>query len=694
VAEQAFNWRGTVRRRLLVVSGVFAVWTIGVEVRLVFLQVIDHERLVSLARKQQEDTRTLPAKRGDIVDRHGRLLAYSVDADTIYAVPYEVNDAAKTAAAVCAALDECSTKERASLAERLTDDRPFTYVRRRVSPLEARKVAALNLSGIGFMQESRRFYPNRELAAHLLGYVGLDNVGLSGLEAAYDKLIRGKEGRLIAHTDARRQAYGARLERAPTSGGSLELTIDEQLQHIVERELRAGVEEKRADGGSAVVMDPHTGEILALANWPTFNPNAFNAANDVARRNRAVQDIYEPGSTFKVVTVAAALEERIFSADTLIETGPGVFRLGNRVIDEFEGHNYGTLSLTDVIVKSSNVGAVKIGLKIGAERFGVYAQRFGFGRPTSSDFPGESPGILWPASKLNDSGVASMAMGYQVGVTPLQMAAAMSAVANGGTWIEPRVVRAVTRDGVRTRVDPLRKRRVISTESALQMLPILERVVTNGTARTAFAKMTGYTVAGKTGTADKLVNGHYVGHMQNVSFLGFLPSRNPVLTITVMIDTPRVGSDTGGAVAAPIFRRIAEASMRLLGIPPNINPAPPILVARHHDPAPADPSGHSRPTSAPDALPSPHVGLPSIVALAPATTSTEQTPLVPDLRGMSARDAIRTLARLGLTARIQGKGVVVEQTPPPGSALERGLMCTLVLDRSLRRLNGAVGEQR
>jgi cell division protein FtsI (penicillin-binding protein 3) len=674
VAQQDFNWRGTIGRRVVVAGWAFALWTAVVEARLVYLQVINHDRLVTLADDQQNDTRTLPAKRGEIVDRGGHLLAFSVDADTVYAVPRQIDEPKRAAAALCAVLDGCD----GGLADRLAARRSFTYVKRRVTPDEARRVLELNMSGVGFMKESRRFYPNRELAAHLLGYVGVDNVGLAGLEAAYDKLIRGKEGKLIVHTDARRQAFGGRLERAPTAGGSLELTIDEQLQHIVERELRAGVQAKAADGGSAVVMDPHTGEILALASYPTFNPNEFNGARDPAKRNRAVQDIYEPGSTFKVVTVAAALEEHVLPVDAIIETGPGIFRIGHRVIDEFEGHNYGTLSLTDVIVKSSNVGAVKIGLKIGAERFGLYAQRFGFGRPTSPDFPGESPGILWPAAKLNDSGVASMAMGYQVSVTPLQMVAAMSAVANGGTWIEPRVVRAVIRDGVRTKVEPQRKRRVISPETTELMLPILERVVTHGTAKAA--QLPGYSVAGKTGTADKIVNGRYVGHMQNVSFLGFVPSRNPVLTIIVMVDTPRVGSDTGGAVAAPIFKRIAESAMRLLAVPSTIVPTAPVVVARH-DPR-AEEGEPSRPRP---------VVLPSIDDMPPHGES--QSGLVPDLRGMGARDAIRTLARLGLATRIHGTGVVVTQTPAPGTPLERGLTCTLVLDRDLSRLNGAGGEQ-
>lgn len=674
MAERGFNWRATVRKRLLVAAAVFVVWTLGIEARLVFLQVVSHQELLSRAERQHMRTTTLPAKRGDIVDRHGRLLAYSVDADTIYAVPYEIQDAAQAASALCGALDGCAAKERSALVERLSGDRPFTYVKRRVTPLEARRIAALKLKGVGFMKESRRFYPNVELAAHVLGYVGIDNVGLGGLEAAYDKAVRGKEGKLIAHTDARQQTFNGRLERAPTAGGSLELTIDEQLQYIVERELRAGVKAVNADGGSAVVMDPHTGEILALANWPTFNPNAYNAATETARRNRAVQDIYEPGSTFKVVTVAAALEEDVLPLSTVIDTSPGIIRFGNRVIDEYGRKNYGALSFTDVIVKSSNVGAIKIGLQVGAERFGVYAARFGFGRPTSPDFPGESPGILWSPGKLNDSGLASMSMGYQVGVTPLQMTAAMSAVANGGTWIEPRIVRAVTRDGIRTRIEPQVRRRVISQDTALELVSILEAVVERGTATKA--KLAQYTVAGKTGTADKLINGRYSATAQNVSFLGFVPSRAPVFTIIVMIDTPRVGPAAGGAVAAPIFHRIADAALRYTGVSPTINPAAPVVVARRE-------TSHVTPTAT-------HSTLPAVVTLAGGGG---QGALVPDLRGMGARDALRALTRLGLTAQVEGDGVVVEQMPAPGSRLERGMTATLVLERDTTRSTGATGAQ-
>jgi cell division protein FtsI (penicillin-binding protein 3) len=674
VAEQPFDWRPTLNRRVTVAVIVFASWTAAIEARLIFLQVASHDELAARAELQQMRTVDAPAKRGEIFDRRGRLLAYSVDADTIYAVPTEVDDPKKTSAALCGALEDCDAKERLAIAERLSRQRAFVYVKRRVSPAEARSVAALDLDGIGFMKESRRFYPNKELGAHLLGYVGLDNVGLHGIEAAYDKVIRGKPGKVLVQRDARRRAF-SRVERSPTSGASIELTIDEQLQHIAERELRIGVDGTQADGGTAIILDPHSGEILAMANWPTFNPNAYNASDETARRNRAVQDIYEPGSTFKIVTMSAAIEEHVMPFDAIIDTSPGVIRFGARVIDEYSHHNYGALSFSDVIVKSSNVGAIKIGLKVGAERLGMYINRFGFGRPTSSDFPAENPGIVWNPAKLNDSAVASVSMGYQVGVTPLQVVAAINTVANRGTWLEPRIVRAIISDGVRTRVTPQTVRKVISPETVSKILPIMEAVVQSDIGTANAAQIPGFTVAGKTGTADKLVNGRYSQSQQNVSFVGFVPSRDPAFTIIVMLDSPRNGRAAGGRHAAPIFQRIAEAALRHTGVAPTINAPPPVVVARR--------TAHSI-TQTAAAMP------PAIVSLVPGPS---QSALFPDLRGLSARDALRTLAKLGVTARLEGAGIVVEQTPAPGAPLERGTSCTLQLDRDAARIAAMPGAQ-
>ena len=657
--------------RLMAAAGALVLWAVAIEVRLVVLQVWQHDQLVARAERQQMSTVVAPAKRGEIFDRHGRLLAYSVDADTIYAVPTEITDAAKTAAALCGALDDCTAKSRDELRERLSQKREFVYVRRRASPLQARRVAALELEGIAFRKESKRYYPNRELAAHVLGYVGVDNVGLGGLEATYDKTVRGREGKLLVQTDARRHVF-SRLERSPTAGASIELTIDEHLQHIAEREVRNGVEAARADGGTAVILDPHTGEILAMASWPTFNPNDYGDAPEHARRNRAVQDLYEPGSTFKLVTASAAIEERVVTPNEVIDTSAGNIRFGSRVINDM--HRYDPMSFADVIIKSSNVGAIKVGLKLGAERMGLYIRRFGFGRPTSPDFPGESPGIVWESSKLNDSALASVSMGYQVGVTPLQMAAAASVIANGGTLFEPHVVRAIVKGGMRTIVEPKVVRRAILPETAATLTDIMEKVVMDGTAKSA--RLVSYNVAGKTGTADKLVNGRYSPYQQNVSFVGFVPSRRPALTVIVMVDSPRVGGDTGGAIAAPIFKRIADASLRHLGVTPTINPAPPVIVARNRG-TPVTPAAA--------------VGAPNVVAMPASMTDTG----LPDLRGMSAREALRELARLGLTARMQGAGVVIDQDPAAGSPLEPGATCTLVLNRRVpTRPPGAVGDQR
>ena len=656
----AHPWRRTLKRRIAVAAVAFVAWSIGIEARLIYFQVIRHEDLSSKAQRQQFSTTETPAKRGEILDRDGGLLAYSVDADSIFAVPSEIENPASAAAALCGALPNCSRSE---LAATLAKDSQFAYVRRKATPDEARRVAALNLRGVGFRKEDRRFYPHKELAAHLLGYVGTDNIGLGGIEATYDRLIRGEPGKLLVQIDAHRRIF-SRDSRPPTTGSSLELTIDRYVQHVAERELRAGVLSSGAAGGSVVVMDPTTGELLAVANYPTFNPNVFGRfdANDL--RNRAIQDVYEPGSTFKIVTAGAALEERVIAPDDPIDVRGGRISFGARVIRD--DHEYGVLPFGEVIVKSSNVGAIKVGLKLGAQRMGEYVRRFGFGRPISPDFRGESSGIVWDPAKLNDSALASVSMGYQVAVTPMQMAAAVSSVANGGELVEPRAVRAVITGGKRIPVPRKVLGRSISQASAAQLTVIMEEVVENGTGERA--KIAGYTVAGKTGTAQKVVNGAYSHTDYNVSFVGFVPSREPAFTIVVVVDTPRKVSAYGGVVAAPVFQKIADAVLRHRGIPPSINAAPPVLIARRDVPPER---AASRPLAAP-----------AIVTV--AETSAGAPPVFPDLVGLSARDAVRALTRLGVTARLHGDGQVVDQRPAAGSSLGSASAATLWLDRMPR----------
>ena len=662
--KPADAWRSTLKSRIVVAAIGLFIWSAAIEGRLVYLQVYRHADLAARAERQQLRTIASSGKRGEILDRDGHVLAYSVDADSIYAVPTEIADPAKAAASLCGALGDCTLADRQALADRIRRGRAFVYVRRQVTPDQARRVAALQVEGVGFMKENRRFYPNKELAAHLLGYVGLDNTGLAGVEATYDNLIKGHGGTVLIQTDAKRQAF-SRVERPSTTGADLELTIDQYLQHIAERELQAGVEYAGAEGGSAIVMDPLTGEILALASYPAFNPNAYRSFHDEARRNRAIQDLYEPGSTFKIVTASAALEQKLVKPSDFIDTNPGVIRFGSRVIDEDKHHNYGLLTFTDVIVKSSNVGAIKIGLRVGAERLGLYARRFGFGHPTSPDFPSESPGILWDPARQTESALASMSMGYQVGVTALQMATAVSSVANGGEVVQPRVVRAVIRDGVRKPVPRKVLARAVDSGTAAEVKSIMEAVVERGTGRSA--QIEGYTIAGKTGTAQKIENGRYSNTDYNVSFVGFIPSRKPVFTIVVVVDSPHKVPPYGATVAAPIFKRIAAAALRQYGVPPSLNPAPPVLAVRHDAQ-----DVHEQPTSTSGITP-------NIVTVEGGDQPSGA--VFPDLRGLSARDALRILARLGMTARLNGAGLVMKQVPEPGSPIDRETASTLWLER-------------
>jgi cell division protein FtsI (penicillin-binding protein 3) len=651
------DWRATIRARLTVTAIAFAAWTVCIEGRLLYLQVYRHSAMMARAESQQLQTVAAPAKRGDIVDRNGRLLAYSVEAESLWADPSKVQDVGKTAALICRALDECTAADRRDLLQDLRRKGRFAYLARQLSPAAAERIKALELPGLGFLKESRRFYPNKEMLAHVLGYVGTENQGLGGLESRYDSQVRGLPGKVIVETDAHQRPVSSRVEREATSGASLELTIDQYLQNIAERELRNGVIENRAAGGSAVIMDPATGEILALANYPSFNPNIYAKAPDYVRRNRATQELYEPGSTFKIVTASAALEEHVLDPDDPVDCAPGFITFGSRTIRDV--HTYGVMPFSDVIAKSSNVGAIRVGLRLGAERLSRYVNRFGFGQALGPDFNGESPGIVWNSADLTPSALASMSMGYQVAVTPLQMAAAVSSVANGGTLFQPRIVRAFVKDGRRLPVPPKPLRRTISEATALELTSMMEGVTEFGTAKAA--QIEGYTIAGKTGTAQKLVGGRYSQSDYNASFVGFLPSRQAQLAIVVVIDSPKAHGYFGGVVAAPIFRRIADASLRHLGIAPTLNPAPPVLLTRHAEES---------------LTPTPVRAAMVERALAPARDG-----VMPDLRGLSARDAVRMLTTVGMTARLSGSGFVIEQSPAAGSVFVRGDVCTLTLGR-------------
>ncbi len=673
-ARRPHSWKQVVRRRLLTAGLVFAVWTVAIEARLIFLQVISHDELTVRAERQRSRSIKVQPKRGEILDRHGRILAYSVDGDAVWAVPREIDDAPGVTAQLCGVLD-CSDEERAEIEAGLSGSGEFAYVRRQVPPDMAKRVAELDLTGVLFLPESRRYYPNGQLAAHVLGYVGVDSQGLAGIESTYDSEIKGREGLSLTQIDARGRAF-SRLERPPTTGATLELTIDKHIQYIAERELERGVRERKADAGAVVVLDPYTGDILAMANWPTFNPNIlpniFSDSEESARRNRSIQDIYEPGSTFKIVTAAAALEEGVASRTDLFDVSAGIIRVdrGKPIEDMFVYPD--PMSFDDVIIKSSNVGAVKIGLRIGAEGLSRYIRRFGFGEALARDLPAQARGIVYSTSDLeSDRAIASISMGYQVAVTPLQVAAMVSAVANGGELLEPRLVRATIRNGLRAENPSRVVRRAISEETAVELREIMEGVAERGTAKAS--RVAGYRVAGKTGTTQKAVAGGYSNTDHYATFVGFVPSRRPELTILVMIDTPRGPKYTGGAVAAPIFQRIAEATLRHRAVVPTVNPNPPIFREEPGPPPVALASTRQLPTPA---------------MLTASADDDPQSGLMPDLRGLSPRQAIAVLGSFGMTPILDGDGFVARQQPATGTALERGRTVTLHLERQFQAAGG------
>jgi cell division protein FtsI/penicillin-binding protein 2 len=653
------TWRRDYRRRLLALGAVLALWTACIEARLAFLQVVRHDAYLERAIDQQSRVETLAPKRADIVDRNGDVLAYSVDGDAVVVNPRQVSDAAGTAKALCGVFGDCATKELADMTARMKRSSAFEYLRRTVSPDTAAAVRALKLRGVRIDSEPRRYYPKRELAAQVVGFVGRDSNGLGGVELAFDTQISGKAGKALRLNDGRQQSVHQLVVLEPTAGATVELTIDQTIQHIVERELKAGVEAQNAVSGTAVVTDPMTGEILALASYPSFNPNSPGAVAPEQRRNRAIEDIYEPGSTFKIVTAAAALEEGVLATTDMIDTSPGRITVSKgRVVDDT--HPHGLISFEDVIVLSSNVGAIKAGWQIGAERLNRYVHRFGFGEILSKDFKGATRGLVWPPEALNPGALASVSMGYQIGVTPLQMVNAAAAVANGGTLFQPRIVRAIIRDGRRQVVEPVAVRTAVSAPTAATLTAIMEAVVERGTGTAA--RVEGYQVAGKTGTAKKNVDGRYVDGAYTGSFVGFVPSRRPALAILVVIDHPRRGPYYGGVVAAPVFQKIAAAALRHLAIPRTINPIAPVIIA-------ADATLLARPVN-----PEPEVQA--------AALDIDGQLIMPSVTGLSTREATRLLSKAGLFVQVSGQGVVVSQVPEPGAPIRAGETGVLQTERA------------
>ncbi len=557
-----------------------------VALRLVYLQVIKRAELAARAERQQERLVKLEPKRGTIYDRMHRELAVSLDVDSIYGVPAEIENPRAVAQRLSPILHENPH----TLERRLAGDRHFVWLSRKVEPAKAEKVKALGSREIGSLLESRRFYPKKTLAGPLLGFTGMDNEGLEGLERAYDKVLRGVSGWMIAEKDAVGRTVfpggsGFRYRQPTKPGNDIILTIDEVIQHIAEKELDAVLASSHAKGGVCIVMNPQTGEVIALSvrtaaqGRQAFNPNEPQRYKPGEWRNRAVTDAYEPGSIFKPVLASAALEERVVHPLERLDCSAGKIQIADRVIKD--AHENGNLTFTDVIAESSNVGTIKVALRLGKERFFPYITAFGFGRKTGVDIPGEIPGLLKDSRAWSGVSIGSIAIGQEIGVTPMQMAAAYCALANGGMLMKPYIVSEIIDHdgGERQKFGPQSVHRAISEETCAKVRMILQRVVDTGTGQKA--RPAGYTAAGKTGTAQKIDQrtGMYSKKDYVSSFVGFVPAASPKLVILVMVDTPE-GVVWGGSVAAPVFKAVAEQSLAYLQVAPDDAGSKMLLVTR------------------------------------------------------------------------------------------------------------------
>jgi cell division protein FtsI (penicillin-binding protein 3) len=698
-------------RRLYYLGGFFFLWLLAIGFRLVQVQVIHYGDWMQRASRQQQRSIEVAPRRGIIYDRNGHELAMSINVDSVFAVSSEIPDPDTTASLIARVLHLPPNE----VAAKIKSTRNFTWIARKVDADESQRLRAMNLRGIYFEKEPKRFYPKRELAAQTLGYVGVDDEGLGGIEHAFDEELRGKPGRMQITMDARRKWFG-RVEKNPDAGQNVVLTIDEKIQYIAERELETAMHNTQSEAGTVVVQNPHTGEILALASRPTFNPNVFKDVPSQALKNRAVTDIFEPGSVFKIVTYSAALEERLIKPEDPIDTQGGVITIGNIRIHDL--HKLGVVPVSDALAHSSDVAAVKVGMRLGDERFYSYIHNFGFGQQTGIELPGETRGMAKPANRWSKVSIGAISIGQEVGVTPLQMVSMVSAIANEGVYTPPRIVAGVLAPRSTPQTVTFRspqQRRVISTLTAAQMRKMLEGVVLFGTAKRAI--LDGYSSAGKTGTAQKVdpATGTYSKTRYVATFAGFAPVNTPAVTIVVSLDSPK-GLHQGGQVSAPVFARIAQQVLAYMNVPHDVPVNPKRLQLR------ASARDEDLSDDSPDRIgggwevaqenaPEPPVKQPPVTApanakLVNASVVTQKTPapmapvpeppvapagimtdkrtegtvvldvgggaVVPSFVGKTLRAAIETAQDAGLELHAVGSGVAREQSPAPGSRVIGG----------------------
>jgi cell division protein FtsI (penicillin-binding protein 3) len=696
------------RIRIVACGVVLVALFLAVGKRAFNLQVGEAEHLRAMAEEQYLREVELPPRRGRILDRNGAELASTADVDSIYCNPRRLSDPADAARKLAHVLN----MDRRELEKKLGQRRFFMWVKRKVTPDEAAAVKALNLPGLAFVKEPRRFYPNRTLAATVMGLAGSDGRGLDGVELALDKQLGGTTSSVVGIRDAlgRDLAVDGLADAPPGVGADVVLTIDRYLTFVTERAIAEGQARTHAKDVVAIVMNPQTGELLAMASVPTFNPNdPAEAANGA--RNRAITDAYEPGSTMKTFTIAAALDAGVVRADERFDCLQGKMMVGKYSIHDT--HPHGVLTVAEVFKFSSNIGATKIARRLGRDGFADALGRFGFGHTTGVGLPGERAGVIRPVEKWGDIGFANVSFGQGLTVTPLQMVAGVSAIAAGGVYHAPRVVSRVVQPDGTVEIpasSTTSERRVMSESAARTMLTIMRGVTEEGgTAKQA--AIDGYVVGGKTGTAQKVANGHYDPNKWVSSFVGVVPIEAPRLAIIIVVDEPQ-GGHLGGAVAAPIFKEIAEQALRYLHVPPTVEP----VAAKGDGTKKGGPersaalprgasAGGAGPSEGPDLEDSP-TELPVYAdadgpgddpalaeqwnAVAGAEGGRGDSPApapaaIPSFAGMTIGEAIRAAHKSGVELAFDdatgtASGVVLAQSPAPGPST-RGALCRVTLGR-------------
>ncbi|MGA2536323.1 MAG: penicillin-binding protein [Terracidiphilus sp.] len=734
--------------RFWLISAFFLTWGFAITGRLFWIQIVRHNEFQERAEKQQLRTFEVAPRRGVLYDRNLHELAMTVQADSFYAVPSEIDDkqsAARALAAVVHTDPSDGFTTQAQISQRFDNGHSFAWVARRVTPEVAARVRALPIKGIYAQKEFERFYPDNEIAAQVLGYVGADDNGLGGLEQKFEPQLHGVPGRMYTAMDARRRVLGS-SEHDPEPGQSLVLTIDENIQFLAERALDHAMQTTGASNGTVVVQDVHSGQILALAIRPTFNPNAARHTTPALLKNHAVSDVYEPGSVFKLVTYSAALDLHVTNPDDMIDCQGGKISLPGRVIHDNQGEHLGVVTVHKALEQSSDVAAVKLAQKIGQQKFYEYIRNFGFGSRTGLELPGETRGLLRPVNRWGTTSYGSISIGQEVGVTPVQLVSMVSTIANGGVYLPPHVLMpgqaGTSAQKAATPQTPMPFKpgaelpnplppgahRVISELAAAQMRKMMEGVVLYGTGKPA--QLNGYSSGGKTGTAQKIdpATHTYSKTMHIASFAGIAPVNNPVIAVSVVLDSPTKGpSYYGTAVSAPVFTEVAQQVLEYLAVPhdievraPHVNSKREPSIAEDDSPQqgedinqlyaavndlPADDplrtetpgliasketpaqSAHAGSRLIADAKPAQRIAAPNQATLRQTTLerSRASQPLtkavmvsdgkklkVPSLVGLPVREVIERAGAAGLAVQVSGNGTVKEQAPAAGTMVATG----------------------